>query len=397
MTPLFLTLIAAALSQPLESKVNRLGTEKSPYLLQHANNPVDWYPWGEEAIARARREDKPIFLSIGYSTCYWCHVMERESFSNAEIAAAMNEAFVNVKLDREERPDLDEVYMTATQLMTGQGGWPNSLFLTPALEPFFAGTYFPPEDKWGRPGFRSLIEGIGEAWRGRRDDVDAQARELGDAVRHHLGGRFDPGAGVHLLADRVGHRVGLLDHGAAAPLPGLADRGQHPREAGPADPIPRREIGAREERLEVVGQEQRVGPAALMGEELRGGHVDLVEVGTLLAVELDRDEAGVELARDLRVGEALALHHVAPVAGGVAHREEDRLVLAARLLERLLPPRVPVDGVAGVEQQVGARLPGQAVARFTVTGGHQPSVARRRAQGGAATPRTQKVTFSLSA
>jgi uncharacterized protein len=175
---------------------NRLAAASSPYLRLHAHNPVDWYPWGEEAIARARREDKPIFLSIGYSTCYWCHVMERESFSDPAIAALMNERFVNVKLDREERPDLDEVYMTATQLMTGQGGWPNSLFLTPALEPFFAGTYFPPEDKWGRPGFRSLLEGIGEAWRGRREDVDAQARELGDAVRHHLGGRFAPGAGV---------------------------------------------------------------------------------------------------------------------------------------------------------------------------------------------------------
>ncbi|HET9767450.1 MAG TPA: thioredoxin domain-containing protein, partial [Thermoanaerobaculia bacterium] len=175
---------------------NRLAAASSPYLRLHAHNPVDWYPWGKEAISRARREDKPIFLSIGYSTCYWCHVMERESFSDPAIAALMNERFVNVKLDREERPDLDEVYMTATQLMTGQGGWPNSLFLTPKLEPFFAGTYFPPEDKWGRPGFRSLIQGIGEAWRERRDDVDAQARELGEAVRHHLGGRVAPGSSV---------------------------------------------------------------------------------------------------------------------------------------------------------------------------------------------------------
>ena len=174
---------------------NRLATASSPYLRLHAHNPVDWYPWGEEALARARHEDKPIFLSIGYSTCYWCHVMERESFSDPGIAEAMNRSFVNVKLDREERPDLDEVYMTATQLMTGQGGWPNSLFLTPALDPFFAGTYFPPEDKWGRPGFRSILEGIGDAWQGRRLDVEAQARELGDAVRHHLGGRFAPAAG----------------------------------------------------------------------------------------------------------------------------------------------------------------------------------------------------------
>ncbi|HEV8241905.1 MAG TPA: thioredoxin domain-containing protein [Thermoanaerobaculia bacterium] len=175
---------------------NRLAAASSPYLRLHAHNPVDWYPWGDEAITRARREDKPIFLSIGYSTCYWCHVMERESFSDPAIAALMNERFVNVKLDREERPDLDEVYMTATQLMTGQGGWPNSLFLTPKLEPFFAGTYFPPDDKWGRPGFRSVLQGIGEAWTARRGDVDEQARELGDAIRHHLGGRFAPAAGV---------------------------------------------------------------------------------------------------------------------------------------------------------------------------------------------------------
>ncbi|HXT50053.1 MAG TPA: thioredoxin domain-containing protein [Thermoanaerobaculia bacterium] len=208
---------------------NRLAKEKSPYLLQHAHNPVDWYPWGEEAIARARREDKPIFLSIGYSTCYWCHVMERESFSDPAIAALMNERFVNVKLDREERPDLDEVYMTATQLMTGQGGWPNSLFLTPKLEPFFAGTYFPPDDKWGRPGFRSVLQGIGDAWTARRRDVDEQARELGDAIRHHLGGRVAPGAGVpgpalfdaalHTLAHRFDPTWGGFGEAPKFPTP----------------------------------------------------------------------------------------------------------------------------------------------------------------------------------
>ncbi len=181
-------------ADPADPPRNRLALASSPYLLLHAHNPVDWYPWGEEALARARREDKPIFLSIGYSTCYWCHVMERESFSDGEIAAAMNHSFVNVKLDREERPDLDEVYMAATQLMTGQGGWPNSLFLTPALEPFFAGTYFPPEDRWGRPGFRAILEGVSAAWQGRRVDVEAQARELGDAVRQHLAARFAPAA-----------------------------------------------------------------------------------------------------------------------------------------------------------------------------------------------------------
>lgn len=143
---------------------NRLAQESSPYLRLHAHNPVDWYPWGPEALARARAEDKPIFLSVGYSTCYWCHVMERESFSNPAVAAAMNRAFVNVKVDREERPDLDEIYMLATQLLTGQGGWPNSVFLTPKLEPFFAGTYFPPEDRFGRPGFSTVVASLEHAW-----------------------------------------------------------------------------------------------------------------------------------------------------------------------------------------------------------------------------------------
>jgi hypothetical protein len=165
---------------------NRLSKESSPYLLLHAHNPVDWFPWGPEAIERARREDKPIFLSVGYSTCYWCHVMERESFSDPAIAARMNERFVNVKVDREERPDLDEVYMLATQMLSGQGGWPNSVFLTPALEPFFAGTYFPPEDRWGRPGFPTVLESLAHAWRERRADVEAQAAELGGAIRRHL-------------------------------------------------------------------------------------------------------------------------------------------------------------------------------------------------------------------
>src|SRR5512145_3447237 len=139
---------------------NRLARESSPYLRLHAGNPVDWYPWGGEALERARREDKPIFLSVGYSTCYWCHVMERESFSDPAVAAEMNRAFVNVKVDREERPDLDEIYMLATQLLTGQGGWPSSLFLTPKLEPFFAGTYFPPVDRHGLPGFPTVVRSL---------------------------------------------------------------------------------------------------------------------------------------------------------------------------------------------------------------------------------------------
>jgi hypothetical protein len=168
---------------------NRLARESSPYLLLHATNPVDWYPWGEEAFERARREDKPIFLSVGYSTCYWCHVMERESFSDEGIARKLNEGFVSVKLDREERPDLDEIYMTATQLLTRSGGWPNSLFLNHDLEPFFAGTYFPPSDRYGRPGFPRLLEGVREAWQQRRAEVDEQARAVGDAIRRQLGER----------------------------------------------------------------------------------------------------------------------------------------------------------------------------------------------------------------
>jgi len=143
---------------------NRLAAESSPYLLQHRNNPVDWYPWGDEAFARAKAEDKPVFLSIGYSTCHWCHVMERESFENPVVADALNRGFVSIKVDREERPDVDDVYMTAVQTMTGSGGWPLSLFLTPEARPFYGGTYYPPEDRWGRPGFRTLVEAISRAW-----------------------------------------------------------------------------------------------------------------------------------------------------------------------------------------------------------------------------------------
>jgi uncharacterized protein YyaL (SSP411 family) len=163
--------------------VNRLAKESSPYLLLHAENPVDWYPWGDEAFEQARREDKPLFLSIGYSTCYWCHVMERESFSDPEIARALNEGFVSIKLDREERPELDEIYMTATQLLTQSGGWPNSLFLTHDGKPFFAGTYFPPEDRHGRPGFVRVLSALREAWAFRRAEVLEQAEAVAEAIR----------------------------------------------------------------------------------------------------------------------------------------------------------------------------------------------------------------------
>jgi uncharacterized protein len=165
---------------------NRLSRESSPYLLLHAENPVDWYPWGEEAFERARAEDKPIFLSVGYSTCYWCHVMERECFEDPEIARQMNEGFVSIKLDREERPDLDEIYMAATQLLTRSGGWPNSLFLTHDLKPFFAGTYFPPRDAMGRPGFPRVLAALREAWALRRAEVVHQSAAIADAIGEHL-------------------------------------------------------------------------------------------------------------------------------------------------------------------------------------------------------------------
>jgi uncharacterized protein len=162
--------------------MNRLAEATSPYLLQHAANPVDWYPWGEEALARARDEEKPILLSVGYSACHWCHVMAHESFEDEATAAMMNQHFVNVKVDREERPDVDALYMDATVAMTGSGGWPMTVFLTPAGEPFYAGTYFPPEPRHGLPGFRQLLLAVAEAWRERRDDVAQQARRLVDAV-----------------------------------------------------------------------------------------------------------------------------------------------------------------------------------------------------------------------
>ena len=156
---------------------NRLIDETSPYLLQHAENPVDWYPWGSEALERARAEDKPILLSVGYSACHWCHVMERESFENEQTAAIMNDNFVSIKVDREERPDIDSIYMTAVQAMTGQGGWPMTVFLTPDGLPFFGGTYFPPEDHSGRPGFPTVLGAIARAYRDNRGDVTQMTQQ----------------------------------------------------------------------------------------------------------------------------------------------------------------------------------------------------------------------------
>ena len=162
--------------------MNRLANEKSPYLLQHANNPVDWYPWGEEAFEKAARENKPIFLSIGYSTCHWCHVMEHESFEDEATARLLNEHFVPIKVDREERPDVDRVYMLFVQASTGSGGWPMSVWLTPERKPFFGGTYFPPDNRYGRPCFRAILDNLARAWRDDRERVE----ESGARVIEHL-------------------------------------------------------------------------------------------------------------------------------------------------------------------------------------------------------------------
>jgi uncharacterized protein len=175
---------------------NRLANEQSPYLLQHADNPVDWYPWGPEAFERAKAQDKPIFLSIGYSTCHWCHVMERESFENERIAELINRDFVPIKVDREERPDVDDVYMTAVQTMTGSGGWPLSLFLTPGGRPFYGGTYYPPDDRYGRPGFPALLRAIADAWKTQRSELETSAGRL---VEH-----LDPGAHAPAAGSEIG-------------------------------------------------------------------------------------------------------------------------------------------------------------------------------------------------
>jgi hypothetical protein len=172
--------------------VNRLAQETSPYLLQHADNPVDWYPWGEEAFAKARAEDKPVLLSVGYAACHWCHVMEHESFEDVETAALMNERFVSIKVDREERPDVDSLYMDAVVALTGHGGWPMTVFMTPEGEPFLGGTYYPPEPRHGLPSFRQVLEAVAEAFRERRADVATQASALVEAVSREAAPSAEP-------------------------------------------------------------------------------------------------------------------------------------------------------------------------------------------------------------
>ena len=186
---------------------NRLAAQTSPYLLQHKDNPVEWYAWGHEALERAKAEDKPILLSIGYSACHWCHVMERESFEDAETAAYMNEHFVSIKVDREERPDLDSIYMEAIQGMTGHGGWPLTAFLDPEGVPFYGGTYFPPEPRQGMPSFRMVLEAVVESWSTQRERIRASAAR----IREQLGaiGRIEPSA-EPLSPELVGAAVGRL-------------------------------------------------------------------------------------------------------------------------------------------------------------------------------------------
>ncbi|HZO06930.1 MAG TPA: thioredoxin domain-containing protein, partial [Solirubrobacterales bacterium] len=201
---------------------NRLAQETSPYLLQHRDNPVDWYPWGSEALGRAREQDRPILLSVGYSACHWCHVMERESFEDPETAAYMNEHFVNVKVDREERPDVDAIYMEAVQSMTGHGGWPMTVFLDPEGVPFYGGTYFPPDDSRGMPSFRMVMEAIVDAWERKREEI----RDRAPGTRARLGavGELEPNAdlpGAAELDDAVARLVGDADraHGGFGGAP----------------------------------------------------------------------------------------------------------------------------------------------------------------------------------
>ncbi|HEV8186001.1 MAG TPA: thioredoxin domain-containing protein, partial [Chthoniobacterales bacterium] len=192
---------ADARSSAPRERGNRLAHEKSPYLLQHADNPVDWMPWNEEAFAKARAENKAIFLSIGYSTCHWCHVMAHESFEDHATAEIMNREFVNIKVDREERPDVDRVYMTFVQATTGHGGWPMSVWLTPDLKPFVGGTYFPPEDRYGHPGFRKVLERIAAAWKQDREKIAAQATQIAETLREAASG--DKREAANLGADTL--------------------------------------------------------------------------------------------------------------------------------------------------------------------------------------------------
>jgi uncharacterized protein len=200
---------------------NRLADSTSPYLLQHKDNPVDWYPWGAEAMERAKSEDKPLLLSIGYAACHWCHVMERESFEDDDTAALMNERFVNIKVDREERPDVDAVYMSATQALTGQGGWPMTVFCTPEGVPFLAGTYFPPDDRQGMPSFRRVLDQVHEFWTTRKSDLVTQGQRVLEAIEKGTPRASNEPLGGNLLVAAAAQvmRNHAADHGGFGAAP----------------------------------------------------------------------------------------------------------------------------------------------------------------------------------
>ncbi|MCR4316045.1 MAG: thioredoxin domain-containing protein [Planctomycetes bacterium] len=215
----------AALPKDGGTEFNRLVFESSPYLLQHARNPVDWFPWGDEAFEKARAEDKPIFLSIGYSTCHWCHVMERESFENEKIANYLRENFISIKVDREELPDVDSYYMTTVQMLTGQGGWPMTVFLTHELKPFWGGTYFPPESKYGRYGFIDVLAGISQTWKTNRDGVLKNAGE----IQKHIEGATRAAARIELTDETLAKFVSTSDKIFDSELGGFGHRPKFPR------------------------------------------------------------------------------------------------------------------------------------------------------------------------
>ncbi len=208
---------------------NRLAKETSPYLLQHAHNPVDWFPWGPEALDKARAEEKPIFLSIGYAACHWCHVMERESFEDPATAAQLNRDFVPIKVDREERPDLDQLYMSAVVAMVGQGGWPMSVFLTPEGKPFYGGTYFPDEPRHGMPAFREVLQGVRRAWDEDREEVESAGGRLVQAL---ISSSETP-PGEHPLPDRA--TLGARGRGSRGQLRPTQRRLGRRAEVPPAD------------------------------------------------------------------------------------------------------------------------------------------------------------------
>ncbi|MGB4780904.1 thioredoxin domain-containing protein, partial [Candidatus Methylomirabilis sp.] len=230
-------------NEALPRHTNRLIHETSPYLLQHAHNPVDWYPWGEEAFRKAKEENKPILLSIGYSACHWCHVMAHESFEDEAIARLMNENFVCIKVDREERPDLDEIYLAATvALNQGHGGWPMTVFLAPDQQPFFAGTYFPPRGGLGRPGFPTILERIAQLWREQPDVLRTQSNEITERLREASRQPVPLPVGQTEVAQAVAHFAGSFDpvHGGFGPAPkfpaatGLSLLLRHHRRTGDA-------------------------------------------------------------------------------------------------------------------------------------------------------------------